>query len=79
MQQPPRQTIPELAHATTRPIHWLATAAAVAAVVAVSGLLQPHSATAAQTDAAPRAAKAHPVAPPDPARVDFPLDCGPVT
>lgn len=75
MQQP---AVPELAHTTTRPIHWLATAAAVAAVVAVSGLLQPHSATAAQPDTGPPATKAQPAAPPDAAAVDYPLDCGPV-
>ncbi|MFE9021607.1 hypothetical protein ACFYNL_24030 [Streptomyces sp. NPDC007808] len=75
MQQP---AVPELAHTHARPIHWLATATALAGVVALSSVLQPDSATAAQapaTDAknAPAAA-----APPDPARVDFPLECGPV-
>ncbi|MHB9754819.1 hypothetical protein ACYBSK_10625 [Streptomyces sp. BYX5S] len=78
MQQPPRQTIPELAHATTRPVHWLATAAALAAVVAASGFLQPDSATAAQVHAKAPAGKPAAVAPPDPADVRFPLDCGPV-
>ncbi|MEV3855800.1 hypothetical protein AB0J38_15940 [Streptomyces sp. NPDC050095] len=78
MQQPPRQSIPELAHTTTRPIHWLATAAALAAVVAASGFLQPDSATAAQADAKTATTKAHAVAPPDPAAVHFPINCGPV-
>ncbi|MFD8572836.1 hypothetical protein [Streptomyces sp. NPDC059639] len=77
MQQPPRQTIPELAHTTTRPIHWLATAAALAAVVALSGVLQPGSATAAQADTTSPAAHGAAVTPPDPAKVHFPLDCGP--
>ncbi|MEV5609925.1 hypothetical protein [Streptomyces sp. NPDC052225] len=75
MQQP---AVPELAHTTTRPVHWLATAAAVAAVVAASGVLQPDSATAAQADSKPVTAHAATVAPPDPAAVHFPLNCGPV-
>ncbi|MFI7009554.1 hypothetical protein [Streptomyces sp. NPDC050145] len=76
MQQP---AVPELAHTTTRPIHWLATAAAVAAVVAASGFLQPDSATAAPTGGGEHVtAKAHAVAPPDPSAVDFPIECGPV-
>ncbi|WP_221351408.1 hypothetical protein [Streptomyces beigongshangae] len=68
--------VPELAHTRTRPIHWVATAAALAAVVAASAFLQPDAATAAQHGT--RAAK-DPVtaAPPDPARAEFPLDCGP--
>ncbi|MFD7294420.1 hypothetical protein ACFV9W_14130 [Streptomyces sp. NPDC059897] len=73
-----QSAVPELAHTTTRPIHWLATAAALAAVVAVSGFLKPDSATAAQADH--KAPKDRPaaVAAPDPAAVRFPLDCGPV-
>ncbi|MFH0517081.1 hypothetical protein ACHBTE_07880 [Streptomyces sp. M41] len=69
--------VPELAHTHTRPIHWLATATALAGVVALSSVLQPDSATAAQTP--PGDAKnTHAAAPPDPARADFPLECGPV-
>lgn len=67
--------VPELAHTHTRPIHWVATAAAVAGVVALSSLLQPRPATAAQPagpDAKPAAAA------PATTGVDFPLDCGPV-
>ncbi|MFK4068924.1 hypothetical protein [Streptomyces sp. NPDC029674] len=79
MQHP---AVPELAHTTTRPIHWLATAAALAAVVTASAVLQPDDATAAQTGHKPhpRAAAAAPApAPaPDPASVDFPITCGPV-
>ncbi|MEV5431267.1 hypothetical protein [Streptomyces sp. NPDC052701] len=72
--------VPELAHAHTRPIHWLATATAVAAVVALSSVLQPGAATAAQaagpgTKSAPAPAG---LAAPDPAHVAFPLECGPV-
>jgi hypothetical protein len=70
--------VPELAHTHTRPIHWLATATAVAGVVALSSFLQPGAATAAQA-AGPetRSAPAH-LAPPDPAAVTFPIECGPV-
>lgn len=73
--------VPELAHTHTRPIHWVATATAVAGVVALSGLLQPPAATAAQTPGPQtpqtRSAPAY-VAPPDPADVEFPIECGPV-
>ena len=73
-----QSAVPELAHTHTRPIHWLATATAVAGVVALSSVLQPNSATAAQT-AGPEAKKAHAATtPPDPSGVDFPLECGPV-
>ncbi|MBT2414027.1 hypothetical protein J7I94_26370 [Streptomyces sp. ISL-12] len=75
MQHP---AVPELAHTRTRPIHWVATATAVAAVVALSSVLQPDAATAAQA-ASPKAEPARTkAAPPDPASVTFPLDCGPV-
>ncbi|MEV0092981.1 hypothetical protein [Streptomyces sp. NPDC050738] len=40
--------LPDLAHTRTRPVHWLATAAAMAAVVAAAGFLQPDAATASQ-------------------------------
>jgi hypothetical protein len=68
--------VPELAHTHARPIHWVATATAVAGVVALSSVLQPNPATAAQA-AGPetRSAPAH-VTPPDPAGVAFPLECG---
>ncbi|MFD5282463.1 hypothetical protein [Streptomyces rubrogriseus] len=79
MQHP---AVPDLSHTHTRPIHWVATATAVAGVVALSSVLQPDAATAAQSaDKAagpgPRSAPAH-IAPPDPATVAFPLECGPV-
>ncbi|MEU5683167.1 hypothetical protein [Streptomyces venezuelae] len=79
MQHP---AVPELAHTTTRPIHWLATAAALAAVVAGSAVLQPDAATAAQTGPKTHSRAAAgapvPVPAPDPAAVDFPIACGPV-
>ncbi|MEU0061447.1 hypothetical protein [Streptomyces sp. NPDC006334] len=71
MQQP---AVPELAHTHTRPIHWLATATALAAVIALSSVLQPRPATAAQTtDPHPTTATA-----PATTGIDFPLRCGPV-
>ncbi|MDW4910329.1 hypothetical protein RB628_34635 [Streptomyces sp. ADMS] len=72
-----QSAVPELAHTHTRPIHWLATATALAGVVALSSALQPDSATAAQA-AGPAGKPAAAVAPPDPTGVDFPLQCGPL-
>ncbi|MEU9333609.1 hypothetical protein AB0D49_10675 [Streptomyces sp. NPDC048290] len=74
-----QSAVPELAqaHAHTRPIHWLATATALAGVIALSSMAQPDAATAAQPgDRAPRPAPA--AAPPSTEGVAFPLDCGPV-
>ncbi|KMS70778.1 hypothetical protein ACM01_30065 [Streptomyces viridochromogenes] len=73
-----QSAVPELAHTHTRPIHWLATATAVAGVVALSSVLQPNSATAAQTTGPDAKHAPAALAPPDPARADFPLECGPV-
>ncbi|MFF8954718.1 hypothetical protein [Streptomyces sp. NPDC014894] len=75
--------LPDLAHTRTRPAHWLATAAAMAAVAALAGLLQPEAATASQSERpAARSAPAGPgaAAPaPDPARVKLPLECATVS
>ncbi|MEV1080661.1 hypothetical protein AB0I98_20775 [Streptomyces sp. NPDC050211] len=71
-----QSAVPELAHTHTRPIHWLATATALAGVVALSSILQPDAATAAQ---GPDSKTGQATAPaPDPARADFPIECGPV-
>ncbi|MCX5523029.1 hypothetical protein AB0L47_30310 [Streptomyces bobili] len=73
-----QSAVPELAHTHTRPIHWVATATAVAAVVALSSVLQPGPATAAQasgTGAPPAPVTA---AAPTTTGVDFPIECGPV-
>ncbi|MFJ2605040.1 hypothetical protein ACIO13_08650 [Streptomyces sp. NPDC087425] len=68
--------VPELAQTHTRPIHWVATATAIAGVMALSSVLHPNSATAAQpADAGARTTHA---AAPDPTGVHFPLTCGPV-
>ncbi|GAA3877486.1 hypothetical protein ACWDWS_06685 [Streptomyces sp. NPDC003328] len=74
MQHP---AVPELAHTTPRPIHWVATATAVSGVIALSSMLHPGSATAAQPPGGIKAAQATAAAP-DPAKADIPLDCGPV-
>ncbi|MFC8078694.1 hypothetical protein ACFUN8_24525 [Streptomyces sp. NPDC057307] len=71
--------VPDLAHTRPRPVHWLATATAMAAVVAAAGLLQPDAATANQSGSGPAgrtAPKTAPLPAPDTAAVDFPLACG---
>ncbi|MFD3520848.1 hypothetical protein [Streptomyces sp. NPDC058653] len=71
--------VPDLAHTHPRPVHWLATATAMAAVVALAGLLQPDAATAGQAGTEPAgrtAPNAAPLPAPDTAAVDFPLECG---
>ncbi|MEV7796774.1 hypothetical protein AB0O68_33150 [Streptomyces sp. NPDC087512] len=75
MQHP---AVPDLSHTHTRPIHWLATATALAGVVALSSVLQPDAATAAQTGGPETETAPARIAPPDPAAVAFPLECGPV-
>ncbi|MEU5768638.1 hypothetical protein ABZ782_22275 [Streptomyces asoensis] len=67
---------PELAHTHARPIHWVATATALAGVVALSSFLQPRAATAAQTTG--RTTTPATTAAPATTGVDFPLVCGPV-
>nr|WP_203600771.1 hypothetical protein [Streptomyces sp. SID9727] len=59
-------------------MHWLATAAAMAAVVAAAGLLQPDSSASASTRHRTTSQRQHEAAAvaPDPADADFPLDCG---
>ncbi|MFI7101516.1 hypothetical protein ACIBK8_19335 [Streptomyces sp. NPDC050161] len=61
----------DLSHTQPRPMHWLATATAVAAVVAAASFVQPPDAKANPT------ASGHPAAAPDPRAVTFPVDCGP--
>ncbi|MFF1925129.1 hypothetical protein ACFVW8_31735 [Streptomyces sp. NPDC058221] len=70
--------LPDLAHTDTTTMHWLATAAAMAAVVAAAGLLQPDTAASASTTPH-RTVVQHgsaTVDPPDPQRAVFPLECG---
>ncbi len=62
-----------LAHSHARPVHWLATATAMAAVIATAGLVQPATGTpAAPTEPAPNGPQA---TAPDAAAVTYPLDC----
>ncbi|MYU22815.1 hypothetical protein [Streptomyces sp. SID8352] len=75
MQHP---AVPDLAHTRARPIHWVATAAAVAGVVALSPLLAPGPATARHTAATGTGTAPGRAAPPDAEGVAFPLECGPV-
>ncbi|WP_328909208.1 hypothetical protein OG230_06755 [Streptomyces sp. NBC_00234] len=68
--------LPDLAHTDAKPVHWLATAAAMAAVVAFAGLLQPDTATAtASAHASASRPGGAPVAAPDAAAAAYPLDC----
>ncbi|MFD4949621.1 hypothetical protein ACFVYE_05940 [Streptomyces sp. NPDC058239] len=69
--------LPDLAHTDTTPLHWLATATAMAAVVAAAGMLQPDPTASASTPH--RTTAQHgtaSVAAPDPERATFPLECG---
>lgn len=69
--------LPDLAHTGAKPVHWLATAAAMAAVVALAGLLQPEAATAtAQASEHGTSSGSGTAAAPDPAGVVFPVECG---
>ncbi|MEU5403046.1 hypothetical protein ABZ348_27545 [Streptomyces sp. NPDC005963] len=68
--------VPDLAHTRTRPVHWLATATAMAAVVALAGWLQPDRATAGAAGSKPGTAiAAAPAQAPDPTGVPLPLEC----
>ena len=62
--------VPELAHTHARPIHWVATATAVAGVVALSSVLQPGHATAAAPGAPHTRSAPAQALPPDPADVE---------
>lgn len=66
----PTLDTPGYSHA--RPVHWLATATAMAAVIATAGLVQP--ATGTPVAAAPPANRPQSTAP-DAAAVTYPLDC----
>jgi streptogramin lyase len=68
--------LPDLAHTDTKPVHWLATAAAMAAVVAGAALVQPEAATATATAAEHRTtSQPATAAAPDPSSATYPLDC----
>ncbi|WP_413081425.1 hypothetical protein [Streptomyces sp. fd1-xmd] len=65
------------AHTRARPLHWLATATAMAAVIAAAGLVQPATGSPATGSPAAEepAAKGPQAAAPDPAAATYPLDC----
>ncbi|WP_433344346.1 hypothetical protein [Streptomyces sp. CA-253872] len=70
---------PELAHTRTTPLHWLAVAAALSAVISLSSVFQPDEA-GATTHPAPGPtpsshAAARPVPAPDAALATYPLTC----
>ncbi|MGW4688569.1 hypothetical protein ACWEPM_27260 [Streptomyces sp. NPDC004244] len=72
----PAPTLDNPAHSNTRPLHWLATACAMAAVIAGAGLLQPEATAAGPATPEPAARPAPaPADAPDPAAVTWPLDC----
>ncbi|MEW2163186.1 hypothetical protein AB0912_09320 [Streptomyces sp. NPDC007084] len=71
-----QSAVPELAHTHTSPLQWVATATAIAGVVALSSVLQPDPARAAQPATGPKAAAAT-VTAPDAAGVEYPITCGP--
>ncbi|MFD3700914.1 hypothetical protein ACFWUZ_33100 [Streptomyces sp. NPDC058646] len=65
-------------HRRSRPVHWLATAAALAAVIAAAGLVQPATGSPAAEpapDARGAVAATAPEAAPDAAGLTYPLDC----
>ncbi|MFJ3859550.1 hypothetical protein ACIPRL_25325 [Streptomyces sp. NPDC090085] len=64
----------DLDHTRTKTLHWLATATAMAAVIATAGLVQPATGTPAATTAT-AAAPGPQAAAPDPAAAAYPLDC----
>ncbi|MEU7181626.1 hypothetical protein ACWIG3_27920 [Streptomyces celluloflavus] len=66
---------PDLPHTQPRPMHWLVTAAALAAVVAAASFVQPPDATATTSGDAGTGRRS--AAAPDPAKATFPVDCGP--
>ncbi|MFI5620168.1 hypothetical protein [Streptomyces sp. NPDC051567] len=68
---------PEPAHRRARPLHWLATAAAVAAVIAVAGIVQPATGAPAATppgNTTPAGEDPRTTAP-DARAATYPLDC----
>ncbi|WP_432280560.1 hypothetical protein [Streptomyces luomodiensis] len=69
---------PDLAHTRPRPVHWVATAAAVAAVIAGASVLEPTGAKATTSAAvsAPRTGGLPAGQAPDPRAADYPVDCG---
>jgi hypothetical protein len=61
-------------HTRSRPVHWIGTATALAAVLGLSALVQPPAGAAAPVDGGQHAAVA---GGPDPVRARYPMRCGP--
>ncbi|MET9878190.1 hypothetical protein ABZZ36_26675 [Actinacidiphila glaucinigra] len=68
---------PALPHTRARSVHWITTAAVIAAVIGSAALVQPAGASTGRAAADAKAAKTSPaaVAPPDPRAAHFPLEC----
>ncbi|MFF7215335.1 hypothetical protein ACFZAU_33160 [Streptomyces sp. NPDC008238] len=68
---------PALPHTRARSVHWITTAAVIAAVMGSAALVQPAGASTGRTAADAKAGKPAPadVAPPDPRAARFPLEC----
>lgn len=64
-----------LAHSSTRPVHWLATATAMAAVIATAGLVQPSAGATTGAGSSADAAHGPQATAPDPQGIAYPLDC----
>lgn len=73
---PTTQAPEDLAHRGATPAHWLATACAMAAVIAGAGFLEPHrTAGAAEVATAAGPVSRPEIAAPDAHAVTYPLDC----
>ncbi|MFB7174780.1 hypothetical protein ACFCYM_28735 [Streptomyces sp. NPDC056254] len=79
---PATQATPDTpAHTRTRPLHWLATAGALAGIIAAAGLVQPATGTPADATGTTATATEEPAAKgpqataPDAAAATYPLDC----
>lgn len=66
----------DLPHTRPRPVHWLSTAAALAAVIGTAVLVQPSDATATSPRDTTGTSLSAPAGP-DLTKVNFPVDCGP--
>ncbi|WP_052434373.1 hypothetical protein [Streptacidiphilus melanogenes] len=86
-QEAPAKTAPRLpAHARSKPLHWIATAAGLCGVVGLALAVGPAGAvqTGAAQSGAGQPGAAHPLAggaaatAPDPAKAKLPIDCGPL-
>ncbi|MGW8777970.1 hypothetical protein ACWGNM_07835 [Streptomyces sp. NPDC055796] len=64
-----------LAHSSARPLHWLATATAMAAVIAAAGLIQPDASATGHAGPSAAPASGSQAAAPDASAVTYPLDC----